>query len=54
MAPLFWIQRVKIHKNILGVAGHIKVPRTLIVAAGLVQIDRILSPKSRGIPFCVN
>ena len=29
---IFWIQRVKIHKNIV---GYIKVPRTPIVAAGL-------------------
>ena len=44
--PVFWIQQVKIHKNILGVAGHIKVPRTPIVAAGLNQKENPLYSRS--------
>ena len=49
MAPLFvktlkffLIPWVKIHKNILGVAGHIKVTRTPIVAARLTRLALFL------------
>ena len=47
MAPLFdktpkfyWIQRAKIHKNTLGVAGHKSATKSF-VAAGLLEVDVI-------------